>query len=337
MVALGTTLSAFWILVANSWMQEPVGYVIEHGNAVMTSFGAILTNPQLWVEFPHTELAALLTGSVFMLAISAYQIMKNRNPQAFAKSFKIATVLAAVTSVLVIVVGDSQAAHLVKAQPMKLAAAESLWHTSSKHAPWDVVAVINAKDHHDPFQVQIPEMLTILAYKRLSGSVQGINEIQAHDVTKYGAGNYIPPVAVTFYAFRVMIFAGTAMMALAFYALYLFRKNRFMNTKWFLGVLTWAIALPYLANSSGWIMTEVGRQPWIVYGLQLTSRSASPTASVPALDIELSLFAFTLFYGAMAYFAVHLWKKVIKNGLDPEPDISEKPPTSPDLFISSGG
>ncbi len=336
LVALGTTLSAFWILVANSWMQEPVGYAIEHGNAVMTSFGAILTNPQLWVEFPHTELAAILTGSMFMLAISAYEIMKNKNAQAFAKTFKIAAVVAAVSSVLVIVVGDSQAAHLVKAQPMKLAAAESLWHTSSKHAAWDVVAVINEKNHHDPFQVQIPEMLTILAYKRLSGSVQGIDEVQAHDVSVYGAGNYIPPVDVTFYSFRLMIFAGTAMMALAFYALYLFRKNRFMHTKWFLGVLTWAISLPYLANSAGWIMTEVGRQPWVVYGVQLTSRGVSPTASVPALDIELSLAAFTIFYGAMAYFAVHLWKKAISHGLDPDPEMSEKPPSSPDLFLSSG-
>lgn len=336
LVAFGTSLSAFWILTANSWMQEPVGYVIHNGNAVMTSFGDVLTNPQLWVEFPHTELAALLTGSFFMLAISAYQILRKKNVEAFVRSFKLSTVVAAVVSVLVIVVGDSQAAHLVKAQPMKLAAAEALWNTSPQHAPWSVVAVINAKDHRDPFQVQIPEMLTLLAYKRLSGSVEGINQVQQQMVHRYGPGNYIPPVAVTFYSFRTMVFAGTAMLALAYYALYLFKKNRFLQKKWFLRVLTWSIALPYIANSAGWIMTEVGRQPWVVYGVQLTEQGVSPTASVPALDIELSLLAFTIFYGAMAYAAVHLWKKAIANGLDPDPDVSEDPGAPRDLFLDGG-
>lgn len=337
LVVIGTSLSAFWILTANSWMQEPVGYRIEHGRAIMTSFGDILTNPQLWVEFPHTELAAILTGSFFMLAISAYQIWRKKNIQAFSRSFKVSTIIAAITSVLVIFVGDAQAAHLVKAQPMKLAAAEALWNTSSKHAPWSVVATIDAHKHIDPFQVQIPEMLTLLAYKKFSGSVQGINQVQAQMVHRYGPGNYTPPVAVTFYAFRTMIFAGTAMMALAYYALYLLRKNRFTQTGWFLRILTWAIALPYLANSAGWIMTEVGRQPWVVYGLQLTAKGASPQASVPSLDIELSLFGFIVFYGAMAYAAVHLWKKVIGQGLDPDPGSEQGTDLTKDLLFGSTG
>ncbi|OLZ10494.1 cytochrome ubiquinol oxidase subunit I [Sulfobacillus thermosulfidooxidans] len=337
LVALGTSLSAFWILTANSWMQEPVGYVIRNGRAVMTSFGDILTNPQLWVEFPHTEIAAILTGSFFMLSISAYQIWRKKNVEAFSRSFKISTIVAAITSVLVIVIGDAQAAHLVKAQPMKLAAAEALWNTSSKHAPWSVVAIIDAKKHTDPFQIQIPEMLTILAYKRLSGAVEGINQVQAQMVHQYGPGDYIPPVAVTFYSFRTMIFAGTAMLALAYYALYLLKKNRFTQKTWFLKVLTWAIALPYLANSAGWIMTEVGRQPWVVYGLQLTEQGVSPTASVPALDIELSLLGFLVFYSAMAYAAVHLWKKAIAEGLDPDPELQHKPTESSDLFVGTGG
>ncbi len=337
LVVLGTSLSAFWILTANSWMQEPVGYAISHGKAVMTSFGAVLTNPQLWVEFPHTELAAILTGSFFMLAISAYQIWRKKNVEAFSHSFKVSTIVAAITSVLVIFVGDAQAAHLVKAQPMKLAAAEALWNTSSKHAPWSVVATINAKKHTDPFQIQIPEMLTLLAYKRLSGSVQGINQVQAQMVHRYGPGNYIPPVAVTFYSFRTMIFAGTAMMALAYYALYLLRKKRFIQKTWFLRILTWAIALPYLANSAGWIMTEVGRQPWVVYGLQLTARGVSPEVSVSSLDIELSLMAFIVFYGAMAYAAIHLWKKAIQQGLDPDPDFEQRADEPKDLILGSTG
>ena len=335
LVALGTSLSAFWILTANSWMQEPVGYAIRDGRAVMTSLGDVLTNPQLWVEFPHTELAAILTGSFFMLSISAYQILRKKNQEAFARSFKISTIAAAITSVLVIVVGDAQAAHLVKAQPMKLAAAEALWNTSSKHAPWSIVAIIDAKNHTNSFQVQIPEMLTILAYKRLSGSVEGINQVQAQMVHKFGPGNYIPPVAVTFYSFRIMVFSGMTMLALAYYALYLLKRNRFTQKAWFLKLLTGAIALPYLANSAGWIMTEVGRQPWVVYGLQLTAQGVSPKASVPATDIELSLLGFAVFYAAMAYAAIHLWKKQIARGLDPDPDQHQHEIPRDDLFLET--
>lgn len=337
LVTLGTSLSAFWILTANSWMQEPVGYALKGGVAVMTSFGAILTNPQLWVEFPHTELAALLTGAFFMLSISAYQLLRKKNVAAFTKSFKISTIVAVITSVLVIVVGDSQAAHLVKAQPMKLAAAEALWNTSSNHAPWTVVAVINAKDHKDPFQLQIPELLTLLAYKKLSGSVQGINQVQSQMVHQYGPGNYVPPVAVTFYSFRAMIFAGTAMLLLAYWALILFRKNRFLHQDKFLKILVWSIGLPYIANAAGWIMTEVGRQPWVVYGLQLTKDGVSPTASVPSVDIELSLLAFTVFYGAMAYAAIHLWKKAIAHGIDGEPEPDDAPNEGQELYLGAGG
>ncbi len=337
LVALGTTLSAFWILTANAWMQEPVGYALHNGQAVMTSFSAVLANPQLWVEFPHTELAALLSGAFFMMAISSYQLLRKKNVTAFARSFKISTIVAVITSVLVIFVGDSQAAHLVQAQPMKLAAAESLWNTSSVHAPWSVVAVIDAKNHTDPFQIQIPELLTILAYKKLSGRIQGINQVQSQMVHQYGPGNYIPPVAITFYSFRIMIFAGTAMLLLAYYALYLFRKNRFLERRVFLKIMSWSIALPYLANSMGWIMTEVGRQPWVVYGLQLTKDGVSPLASVPSLDIELSLLAFSLFYGAIAYAAVHLWKKVIGRGLDADPERIKDPSDVDSLFLGTGG
>lgn len=317
LVAIGTMTSGFWILTANSFMQEPVGYQMVHGTAQMVSFGALLTNPQLWVEFPHTILASYLTASFFVLAISSYQLLRHHYPELFKFSFRLASIVGLISAVLVIVVGDLQATHLETSQPMKLAAAEALWNTTSQHAPWSVFAIVDGKTQKDYAQIQIPDMLSILAYKRLSGAVQGIHQVQAEYVKKYGPGNYVPPVAPVYYAFRLMIFAGTAMLALVAYAVYLLKKARFSEKRWFLRLLEWSLILPYLANSAGWIMTEVGRQPWVVYGLLSTAHGVSSPQSVSAADIALSLSAFALVYGSMAVAAIYLFRKYTFMGLDP--------------------
>jgi len=318
MVALGTTLSGFWILTANSFMQEPVGYVLVHGKAEMKSFGALLTNPQLWVEFPHTIVAAYLTASVFMLAISAYQILKHRTPELFEKSFKLAAVGTLVFGISVAVIGDAQASHLVQAQPMKIAAAEAIWQNTGNHAPWTVIGIVDAKDHQLKDAIQIPDMLTMLAYKRLSGSLEGINALQAASVKQYGPGNYVPPVAPTFYSFRVMIFAGTLMILGGLWATWRIKGNRFLQNRRLLKVMVWMLPLPYIANSAGWIMTEVGRQPWVVYGLLGTAQGVSPAQTVPAAEIITSLTAFAAIYTAMAIAAIFLFKKYIDLGATPD-------------------
>lgn len=317
MVALGTTLSGFWILTANSFMQEPVGYMLVNGKAEMKSFGDLLTNPQLWVEFPHTISAAYLTASVFMLAISAYQILHKRNPELFKKSFKLAAVAVLITGVAVAAFGDQQATHLVTAQPMKMAAAEAIWHNTSDHAPWTVIGVVDSKTHQLKDAIQIPDMLSILAYKRLSGSLQGINTLQAQDVSKYGAGNYVPPVAPTFYAFRVMILMGVLMIVAGLWATIRIKGEKFLNNPRMLKLLIWTLPMPYIANSAGWIMTEVGRQPWVVYGLLSTAKGVSPAQTVPALDIWISLVLFSAIYTALAVAAVFLFKKYTDLGATP--------------------
>ncbi|PSR32053.1 MAG: cytochrome ubiquinol oxidase subunit I [Sulfobacillus benefaciens] len=317
MVALGTTLSGFWILTANSFMQEPVGYMLVNGKAEMKSFGDLLTNPQLWVEFPHTITAAYLTASVFMLAISAYQILHKRNPELFKKSFKLAAVAVLITGVAVATIGDQQATHLVTAQPMKIAAAEAIWHNTSDHAPWTVIGIVDSKTHQLKDAIQIPDMLSILAYKRLSGSLQGINTLQAQDVSKYGAGNYVPPVAPTFYAFRVMILMGVLMILAGLWATIRIKGEKFLNNPRMLKVLIWTLPMPYIANSAGWIMTEVGRQPWVVYGLLSTAKGVSPAQTVPALDIWTSLVLFSAIYTALAVAAVFLFKKYTDLGATP--------------------
>ncbi|RIV18041.1 cytochrome ubiquinol oxidase subunit I [Alicyclobacillaceae bacterium I2511] len=316
MVAFGTTLSAFWILAANAFMQEPVGYVLRHGRAEMDSFGALLINPQLWVEFPHVWFAALSTATFFVAGISAYYILRGRSKKIFMNSFKIAVSFGLVGSVLVAVVGHEQAQHLVTAQPMKMAASEALWNTSAEHASWNLLAGIDQASHRNTFQVQVPYALSILAYNHPYGKVEGINQLQAQYVQKYGPGNYIPPVWITFYTFRIMVLAGVVMILLALYGVYLMLRDKLEGHRKYYKWMIWAIALPYIGNTTGWIMTEIGRQPWAVFGLLKTANGDSPTVG-PAL-VWTTLIGFALVYGILAVVDVYLLVKNIKMGPDGE-------------------
>ncbi|WDL95937.1 cytochrome ubiquinol oxidase subunit I [Alicyclobacillus sp. ALC3] len=314
LVAIGTTLSAFWILTANAFMQEPVGYVVRNGHAEMSSFGALITNRQLWLEFPHVWFAALATGAFFVAGISAYHLLRKNSVHVFKRSFHIAATIAVIASLLVAVVGHEQAQHLVTAQPMKMAASEALWNTSPEHAPWTVVAGINSADHKNSFAIQIPYALSILAYNKTQGKVEGINQLQAQYVKEYGPGNYIPPVAVTFWSFRIMVVAGGLMILLALYGLYASMKDRLERSRRFLKTMVIAIFLPYLANTMGWIMTEIGRQPWAVFGLLKTTNGVSPT--VPAAMVLTSLIGFAAVYGVLAVVDVYLLVKYLRQHPD---------------------
>ncbi len=316
LVAFGTSLSAFWILAANSFMQEPVGYILRHGRAEMDSFGALLINPQLWVEFPHVWFGALSTAAFFVAGISAYFILRDRSKKIFMYSFRIAVSFGLVGSVLVAVVGHEQAQHLVTAQPMKMAASEALWNTSSEHASWNLVAGVDQANHSNTFQVQIPYALSILAYNHPYGKVEGINQLQSQYEQKYGPGNYIPPVGLTFYTFRIMVLAGVIMILMALYGVYLMLRDKLEGHRKYYKWMMWAIALPYIANTTGWLMTEIGRQPWAVFGLLKTTDGASPTVG-PAL-VWTSLIGFALVYGILAVVEVYLLVTTIKMGPEDE-------------------
>jgi cytochrome d ubiquinol oxidase subunit I len=249
MVAIGSAVSAFWILAANSFMQEPVGFALRHGKAEMVNFWAVLANPQLWLEFPHTLFGAIATGSVFMVAISAYHLLRHTNDSVFGPSYRIGMVGAVIGSVLVFILGHEQAQHLIVAQPMKMAASEALWHTSPIHAPWTVIGYISVLHQHNPFVIKIPYFLSILAYNSLSGRVLGLLELNHYYQHLYGPGNYIPPINPTFWAFRTMIFAGTLILLIALAGGYnIFNGKR---PHWFLVLMEWALILPYLSNTAG--------------------------------------------------------------------------------------
>lgn len=312
LVAIGTTLSAFWILTANAFMQEPVGYTVRNGHAEMSSFGALLTNPQLWLEFPHVVFGAWATGAFFVMGISAYFLLRKRAVELFRRSFHIAATLGIAASLLVAIVGHAQAQHLVQAQPMKMAASEALWNTSPDAAPWTLVAGINSADHKNSFQIQIPDGLSILAYNKTHGKVEGMNQLQAQYQQKYGPGNYIPPVGTTFWSFRIMVLAGMLMIVLSAIGVYLTIRNRADTSRRYLKWMLPAISLPYIANTFGWIMTEIGRQPWAVFGLLKTESGVSPTVSAGL--VLTSLLTFTAVYGVLAVVDVFLLVRTIRQG-----------------------
>ncbi|HEM61986.1 MAG TPA: cytochrome ubiquinol oxidase subunit I, partial [Chloroflexi bacterium] len=321
MVALGSTLSALWILIANSFMQEPVGYALRNGRAEMTDFGALLANPHVWVQFPHVLFSAMTTAAFFVLGISAYHLArKNDGEGVFQRSFNIALVYGLVGSVLVGLVGHSQAQHMIRAQPMKMAAAEALWETQDP-APLSLISIIDEKNREDIFAIHIPAALSLLSYNRLDGAVQGINDIQAEYEQKYGPGDYVPPVIVSYWAFRAMFGPGLLMPLIAALGLYLVLRGRLQDTPWFLRLLPFAIPLPYLANSAGWILTEVGRQPWIVFGLMRTEQAVSP--GVPAGMVLFSLLTLTVLYGLLMGADAYLLAKFARRGPDADEEAAE--------------
>ncbi len=307
LVTIGSNLSAFWILIANSFMQNPVGYTIEHGRAEMNNFLALLTNPNLWVEFPHVFFAGLATGAFFVLGISAYHLLKKRGDQdLFGRSASLGIIIALMASLLVAIDGHVQAQYMVQTQPMKMAAAEALWN-SEDPASMSLFTIGNEQTRSDVFAIRIPDLLSILAYNEAGGEVPGINQLQQMYVQKYGPGDYVPPVWITYWSFRLMVGAGILMILLSLYALFLMLRKRLERARRFLWLLPFAIALPYLANAAGWIMTEIGRQPWIVFGLLKTAQAVSPTVGVGSVLI--SLITFTLLYAVLAVADVYLLAK----------------------------
>lgn len=311
LVALGSNISALWILVANSFMQEPLGYTLRNGRAEMTNFFDLVLNPNVLVQFPHTVSAGFVTAAFFVMGISAYHLVRKNQVDLFRRSFQLAAVVGSIAIILVGLNGHSQAQHMVTSQPMKMAAAEGLFETESP-ASFSLLTIGDLAQRNEVFSIRLPRMLCLLAYDRLDCTIEGIHNLQARYEAQYGAGNYIPPVAVTYWTFRIMVGAGTVMGLLAFYALFLSLGEMYIQRPLLGKIFTWAIALPYLGNTAGWLLTELGRAPWVVYGLMRIEDAISPT--VPAGVILTSLIGFTLVYGLLMVADIYLLAKYAKAG-----------------------
>jgi len=323
LVAIGSNLSALWILIANSFMQEPVGYALRDGRAEMVDFGALLGNPHVWQQFPHVFLAGITTASFFILGISAYHLIrKSGTHEVWRRSFVMAATAALIGAVLVGVVGHSQGQHMFKTQPMKMAAAEALWETEQP-ADLSLFTISNEKLRKEVFAIKLPALMSLLNCNNFTCEIPGINQIQAEYEQLYGPGNYIPPVTLVFWAFRGMVGAGLLMIALAAGALFLAFKKWLDRYPWFLRLLLWAIPLPYLANTGGWLLAEVGRQPWIVFGLMRTEEGVS--VSVSGGMVIFSLVAFALLYAALMIADVYLLAKYSRKGVPAEAEAQSPP------------
>jgi len=294
LVALGSNLSAFWILAANSFMQHPTGYVLRNGRAELQSFFALVSNPNVWFQFWHVFFAGMSTAAFVIMGVSAWHLLRDRELPDFTSSMKIGVIAALVGSIMVATVGHFQTQYIIHEQPMKFAAMEAVWEDTGSPAPWSLFAVIDENRQENPINIEIPYLGSLLSYNKLSGSITGMKTIQKEYEAKYGPGNYIPPVKWTYWSFRVMVLIGGLMLLLALWGLVLW--GRFETSKAFLVSSIWMVASPFIANSTGWWVAEIGRQPWIVQGLLKTADAVTPAAVVPAGTVMLSLIGFNLLY-----------------------------------------
>ena len=299
-VASASTLSALWILLANGWMQRPRGYELVGGKAVLTSFGALLGSPYAWIKFWHVIASAYTLTAFFIMGISAIMLLKKRNEEMFRKSFRIAATFGIVTSIMIIVAGDFSGVQVAKYQPSKLAAMEAQWETE-KGADFFIFQLPRPEKEENIEALEIPGGLSFLAYHDANAVVKGLKDFPPADR---------PPVFVTFSAFRLMVGLGFLFVLLAFIGVILAWRKKLSQNRWFLWIMSVAIVLPYAASELGWVVAEIGRQPWIVYGLLRTQDAVS--RNLTPGDVLGSLIAFIVIYLTLAIVDVSLLVKYAK-------------------------
>ena len=292
LVALGTVLSAAFIMAANSWMQHPVGYTINRqtGKPQLNDIWAVLTNPVFLWGYAHVLLASLVTGAAVMLAVSAWQLRRVGDRDVFTKSARLALIVLAPAMIFAMLIGSELGVIEAKYQPMKIAAAEAQW-TTCQPCSFSLFQIGGGSQYQTPTQIlSIPHLLSLLATNSWNGKVTGLSPLQAQYSKRYGPGNYVPNVFIQYWSMRVMAYIAALVFLLSVWGLWLTRRKRLATSRWFLIAATWAVILPFAMNTAGWLLTESGRQPWIVQGIMLTRNGISPSVSTAALAISLTIF-----------------------------------------------
>ncbi len=289
--ALATWLSAYLILVANSWMQHPVGYKLVNGNAQLSSVGALLSNGFALRAWLHVILAGLIFGSIVMLGVSCWHLLRGRNVQLFRNAAKLALIVAVPATLVQLVVGNRFGQAVTSAQSMKIAASEAQWNTCQPCGfSLFQIGGFSEQDPNPSVSIAIPRLLSYMGTGSFSGKVQGLNQLQAQEQKAYGPGNYMPNVELMYWSMRVMAFVGVLMFLLAAVGAWLYRRRTLEKARWFQWTAIVAIAFPYVAAIAGWILTEMGRQPWIVQNLLKTSQAVSPSLSTATIASSLAVF-----------------------------------------------
>jgi cytochrome d ubiquinol oxidase subunit I len=288
---LGTWLSGYFILVANSWMQHPVGYKIVNGEAQLTSVWALLSNGFALRAYLHTMLAGLIFGSTVVLGVCCWHFLRGDNVDLFRKAAKLALIVAVPVTLLQLMVGNRFGEAVTSAQSMKIAASEAQWNTCQPCGfSLFQIGGFTKSDPTPSFSITVPRVLSYMATGSFDGQVQGLNQLQRLEQRQYGRGNYMPNVRVAYWSMRVMAYMGVLLFLVALAGAWLYRKKKLETARWFQRTALVAIAFPYIAASAGWVLTEMGRQPWIVQGLLLTSKANSPSVSTTWLGISLGFF-----------------------------------------------
>jgi len=302
LVAIGSTLSAFWIIVANSWQQTPAGFVIRNGRAELTNFAEAVFNPSTMPRYLHTVNGALITGAFFMIGISAWYLLKKRHVQFATKSLMVSLVVGLVASLAVLPLGHYHAVQVAQTQPTKMAAFEGLWETRD-HAPLLLFGIPSKSEERTLAAIEIPSLLSILVGGTPSTVVKGLKDFPADER---------PPLHLPFFSFHFMVALGLFFIVITALSLYLHVKGKLAEKPWLLKVLFFSLPLPIICNEFGWIAAEVGRQPWIVQGLLKTKDAISIV--VPDYQIALSLLIFVLLYAFLFTTWILLLKREIVKG-----------------------
>ena len=298
MVALGATISAFWILVANSWQQTPAGFIIQNGRAELADFWAAVFNPSTAIRFFHTVDAALISGAFMVMGVAAYLLIKNKGVDIAAKALKLALIFGFIVSVLELFpFGHEHAKQVAHTQPEKFAAIEGLY-SSQTHAPLVLFGIVDATPPAGlKAEVNIPGLLSWMAFGSIDAHVQGLNEFPPDEV---------PPLWLTFVSFHNMVVLGMYFIGITALGLFFLYRKKLLNMKWYLKLLIISIPLPVLACQFGWVAAEVGRQPWVVYRVLKTIDAAS--VNVTAGEILFSIILFSLIY--IFLFALYLFLSI---------------------------
>jgi cytochrome bd ubiquinol oxidase subunit I len=316
----GTWLSAYFILVANSFMQDPVGYKVVNGQATLTSVWALLSSHWAYYAFIHTILAGLTCGAAVVFGVCCWHFVRGRNADVFRPASKVALIVLVPASCINLWFGSHFGILVTSLQPMKISAAEAQWKTCTS-CPFSLFQIggFTRSDPTPSFSIEVPGLLSYLSTGSFSGKVQGLDELNAEYVAMYGPGNYEPPIEAIYWSMRGMAYAGSFVALVALVGAFLSWRRKLERIKWFLWIGVAASVLPFIACAFGWCLTEIGRQPWIVQGLLKTANANSPAVGTTWLAISLGVFV--VLYATLLVLDVWLMQRFA--GRDPSASTEE--------------
>jgi len=313
LAAIGSLSSSIWILLANGWMQHPVGYIINPltGYAQLTDFLALVTNPKGWLLFWHALSAGFATAAFFVMGISAWYIVRKRELEVFKPSFTMGAIVGLLAAFSLLMSGHTQGQEMRQYQPMKLASIEAIWQTEQP-ASFSLLTIGDLSGKKEVWSIRVPYLMSFLSCNNFDCQVRGVNDLQAEYVQKFGPGDYIPLMVFTYWSFRIMMSFGFLTLVISALALFLVMRGwPEKMTRW-IKWMPWSIALPFIAGIAGWVTTEMGRQPWVVQGLMTTQQAISPNLT-PA-DVMISLIGFSLIYSVLTFITFTLMRRFAIQG-----------------------